>query len=161
MSLNPYAKFLGEQDPRAVIAATPGLLHQAVCALSPEQVEAPYAPGKWSPREVVAHLADCEVVFSFRLRQTLANPNHTIQPFDQGIWADRYAAYTLPEALELFRATRHWNLKLIGTLSAADFERPVTHPERGAMTFRTIVETMGGHDLNHLGQIQSVQSSQD
>jgi hypothetical protein len=156
MELNPYAKYLSDQDARAVIAATPGLLHQAVCALTPEQLEAPRAPGKWSPREIVAHLADCELVFAFRLRQTLAEPNHTVQPFDQGIWADHYAAYTLPEALELFRAIRQWNLKLIGTLSAADFDRPVTHPERGTMTFMTIVETMGGHDLNHLAQIQEL-----
>ena len=72
MELNPYAKYLGEQDARAVLTATPGLLHQAACALTPEQVEMPVAPGKWSVREIVAHLADCELVFSFRLRQTLA-----------------------------------------------------------------------------------------
>ena len=58
-----------------------GLLHQAACALTPEQVEVPIAPGKWSVREVVAHLADCELVFSFRLRQTLAEEAPVIQPF--------------------------------------------------------------------------------
>ena len=88
MTLNPYASFLGGQDARAVIAATPGLVHQAACALSPEQLEAPIAPGKWSPRVILAHLADVEQVFSFRLRQTLApspagQPIPVIQPFDQ------------------------------------------------------------------------------
>ncbi|ADW70680.1 DinB family protein [Granulicella tundricola] len=156
MVLNPYAAFLGEQDARAVLAATPGLIHQSVCALTPEQIEAPLSAGKWSPREIVSHLADCELAFSFRLRQTLAEPHPVIQPFDQDDWAKRYSVYTLPEALELFRAARQWNLKLIGGASAADFERMVTHPERGAMTFGTIVETMAGHDLNHLGQLQSL-----
>jgi hypothetical protein len=137
MSLNPYAKFLGEQDARAVIAATPGLLHQAVCALTPEQIEAPIAPGKWSVREIVAHMADCELVFGFRLRQTLAMNSPVIQPFDQDDCA-----------------TRAWNLKLIGGASEADFARETTHPERGAMTFGTVVETMAGHDLNHLAQVQ-------
>jgi len=154
MELNPYAKFLGEQDPRAVIAATPGLVHQAVCELTPEQIQAPVAPGKWSPCQIVAHLADCEVVFSFRLRQTLAMNSPTIQPFDQDAWAQQYAVYDMPSALEMFRAARGWNVKLIGGLGEKDFQREMTHPERGTMTFQTVVETMAGHDLNHLAQLQ-------
>lgn len=156
MALNPYAPHLGSHDARAVLAATPGLLHQAVCAMTPEQIEAPIAPGKWSPRLIVAHLADCEMVFSFRLRQTLAMVAPVIQPFDQDVWAERYAGYDLPSALELFRAARGWNVKLIGTLSEADFQREMTHPERGTMTFMNVVETMAGHDLNHLVQVQTV-----
>ena len=161
MVLNPYARFLADQDPRAVLAATPGLVHQALCAMTPEQVEAPYAAPvagkqKWSPREIVAHLADCELAFAFRLRQTLAEDAPILQPFDQELWAHNYAAYDLPSALETFRASRAWNLRLIGSLSAAAFARPVTHPERGTMTFQTIIETMAGHDLNHLQQLQSV-----
>ena len=156
MALNPYAQHLGTQDARAVLPAMPGLLHQTLCALDPDQLEAPYAPGKWSPREIVAHLADCEQVFSFRLRQTLAEPAPTMQPFDQDRWASRYAAYDLPAALELFCAARAWNVRLVGSLSAADFTRECTHPERGTMTFQTLLDTMAGHDLNHLAQLQSV-----
>jgi hypothetical protein len=156
VALNPYAKNLGSQDARAVLAATPGLLHQAVCAMTPQQIENPIAPGKWSPREIVSHLADCELVFSFRLRQTLAETNPVIQPFDQDAWATRYEGYDMPSALELFRAARSWNLKLIGGLSKADFERAMTHPERGTMTFENVVETMGGHDLNHLVPLQAL-----
>ena len=156
MELNPYAKFLGGQEARAVIASTPGLVHQAVCDLTPEQIAAPIAPGKWSPCQIVAHLADCELVFGFRLRQTLAMPSPTIQPFDQDDWAKQYGSYDLPTALEMFRAARGWNVKLIGGLSEAEFQREMTHPERGTMTFQTVVETMAGHDMNHLGQLQSV-----
>ena len=159
MVLNPYATHLAGNDPRAILAATPGLLHQAACELSPEQLAAPIAPGKWSPCQIVAHLADCELVFSFRLRQTLAEPHPVIQPFDQDAFATRYAVYDVPTGLELFRAARAWNLKLIGGLHATDFERQTTHPERGTMTFQTILETMAGHDLNHLTQIQTVSKS--
>ena len=167
MTLNPYASFLvdldGEQEARAVLAATPGLLHQALCAMTPEQIAAPigFTPdgaAKWSPCQIAAHLADCELVFSFRLRQTLAGmpdgSTPVVQPFDQDVWAHRYAAYDVPLARELFRAARAWNLNLIGSLSAADRERPVTHPERGEMTFEVILETMAGHDLNHLAQVR-------
>ncbi len=154
MALNPYAKFLAERDPRTVIAATPSLLHEAVCGMTPEQIAAPIAPGKWSPCQIVAHLADCELVFAFRLRQTLAMPSPVIQPFDQDDWARQYSSYDMPTALEMFRAARTWNLKLIGGLGDADFAREMTHPERGTMTFQTVVETMAGHDLNHLAQLQ-------
>jgi hypothetical protein len=156
MELNPYAKFLGAQDARAVIAATPGLVHQAVTAMSAEQVATPIEEGKWSPCQIVAHLADCEIVFSFRLRQTLAMQSPVIQPFDQDDWAKQYGTCDVALALELFRAARAWNLKLIGGLGAADWQREMTHPERGTMTFQAVVETMAGHDLNHLGQLQSV-----
>ena len=156
MDNNPYAKFLGEQDARAVMAATPGLVHQAVCALTPEQVEAPIAPGKWSPRVIVAHLADCEYAFGWRLRQALAVEKPVVQPFDQDAWSQRYAGYDLPSALELLRASRAWNMKLIGTLSQADLQREMTHPERGTMTFLDVLKMMAGHDLNHLGQLQAL-----
>ncbi len=156
MALNPYASFLADQNPRAVLAATPGLLHQAVCRLTPEQVAAPIAPGKWSPCQIVAHLADCELAHSFRLRQTLAQINPVVQPFDQDAWAMRYAVYALPAALELFRAAREWNLKLIGGCSPADFLREMTHPERGTITFQIHLETMAGHDLNHLAQLKQI-----
>jgi hypothetical protein len=153
---NPYATYLGTQDARAVLPATPGLVHQAVCAMTPEQIQAPIAPGKWSPCQIVAHLADCELAFSWRLRQTLAETNPVVQPFDQDAWATRYEGYDLPSAMELFRAARAWNVKLIGGLSAADLDRPMTHPERGTMTFFGVLETMAGHDLNHLAQLQKV-----
>ena len=156
MGVNPYAENLGEQDARAVLAATPGLLHQAACALTPEQFEAPIAPGKWSVREIVAHLADCEIAFSFRLRQVLAEPGIVLQPFDQTLWAKHYAGYDVPAGLELFRAARGWNLKLVGGLGPADFERAGSHPERGVVSFQRILETMAGHDLNHLVQVQRV-----
>jgi hypothetical protein len=51
---------------------------------------------------------------------------------------------------------RGWNLRLIGLALPGAGDRPVTHPERGTMTFLTIVETMAGHDLNHLGQLKKI-----
>lgn len=156
MEINPYAKYLGEQDARAVMAATPGLVHQAVGAMTPEQVEAGIAPGKWSPRMIVAHLADCELVFGFRLRQTLAMLNPEVQPFDQDAWARHYAGYDVAAGLELLRAARGWNMKLIGGLGEAELEREMTHPERGTMTFHGVLRMIAGHDLNHLGQLQGV-----
>jgi uncharacterized damage-inducible protein DinB len=159
MDLNPYAKFLEGRDPIPVITSTADHLRALTEPLSPAQADAPPAPGKWSVREIIAHLADCELVFSFRLRQTLSEEHAIIQPFDQEIWAKRYAAYDLPSALALFTATRNWNLKLLTTVDEADRHRPTTHPERGTMTLWTIVETMAGHDINHLQQLERIASA--
>jgi hypothetical protein len=54
----------------------------------------------------------------------------------------------------VFTALRGWNLRLIREFLPVAADRPVTHPERGTMTFMTLVETMAGHDLNHLGQLK-------
>jgi len=156
--VNPYASFLDPRNARDVIASTPARLRELLDSLGADAGKSP-APGKWSPREILCHLADCEIVFAFRLRQTLAEPHHVIQPFDQDVWAQNYAAYDAQCALAVFSAVRDFNVKLIASLPADAFAKPVSHPERGTMTFQTIVDTMGGHDLNHIGQIEKIAAS--
>ena len=92
----------------------------------------------------------------FRLRQTLAEDEPIMQPFDQDKWAATYGSITASQALAAFTAMRAWNLRLIEGALPAAAGRKTTHPERGTMTFQTIVETMAGHDLNHLGQLQKL-----
>lgn len=154
--MNPYASQLGERDARAAIGETAGQLRRLIQRLGPEGCKRPWAPGKWSAREILCHLADAEIAFAFRLRQALAEPHHTIQAFDQDAWSRTYANLRAEDALETFAAVRHWNVALLDGLSEDVYARPVTHPERGQMTFRTIVETMGGHDRNHLAQLEKL-----
>ena len=156
MDLNPYAGWLGRADAMTVVEQTPGHLGALLASMPGDAAEQPRAPGKWSAREIVAHLADCEMVFSFRLRQTLSSDGPVIQPFDQGVWAERYAGYDLASGMALFCAAREWNRLLLRHMTDAEWGRVVTHPERGVMTLRTIVETMAGHDLNHLQQIEEI-----
>jgi uncharacterized damage-inducible protein DinB len=156
--VNPYASYLGSLDPRRVIASTPLKLNESLISLGEARANQSPAPGKWSVREILCHLADCEIVFAYRLRQTLAEPHHVIQPFDQDTWAQTYAAYDSQSALAVFTAVRNYNVQLIASLTPNALVKPVTHPERGALTFVTIVETMGGHDLNHIAQIEKISS---
>lgn len=148
---NPYEKYVAGQNPMQVLASTTQRIRELTSEVGPEGANLAPAPGKWSAREIVCHLADCELAFAFRLRQALAEDHHVIQPFDQERWAANYAAYSLERALSAFEAVRGWNLALLRSLSPEVHAKPVTHPERGAMTFYTIVGTMAGHDLNHLG----------
>jgi len=154
MDLNPYAMHLGDSDPLEVISTTADRLGRLTSGLGPDVCDRRPAAEKWSVREIIAHLADCEIVFAFRLRQALSEDHPTIQPFNQGAWAERYKVYDLPSAMTLFTAARGWNVKLVGGISAAERKLPVTHPERGTMTLWTIVETMAGHDINHLTQTE-------
>ena len=154
--MNPYASFLGDRPARAVIAETADKLGTHVERLGPDGLKRSPAPGKWSAGAILCHLADCEMVFGFRLRQALAEPYHVIQPFDQDRWAKPYGALDGRDALALFAATRRWNLALLDTVSPDDLSKKLTHPERGEMTFQTVIETMAGHDLNHLAQLERI-----
>jgi len=151
---NPYASFLANTDPIPVIGSTPGKLAEITGSLGTDTLNREPAPGKWSIRDILCHLADTEIAFAFRLRQSLAEPHHVIQPFDQDNWAAPYPNLTSHDALDAFSAARKWNVKLIRSLTTDAFSKELVHPERGSMTFQTLVETMGGHDLNHLSQIE-------
>jgi uncharacterized damage-inducible protein DinB len=156
--MNPYATYLGQDDPLAIIESTSRKLQTLVDEIGRERIDEPRAPGKWSTKQIVSHLADCELTFAFRLRQTLAEDHHVIQPFDQEKWAATYSAYSAAAGLAVFSSVRQWNLALIRSVIPAALSKPVSHPERGTMTFQTIIETMAGHDLNHVHQIEAIAS---
>ena len=153
---NPYDRFLDGRPLNSILAATPEALGYVIEALGPGRSLISPAPGKWSAAEIACHLADCELVFGFRLRQTLAEDGPTIQPFDQDKWAATYSGIPAAEAAKVFAALRDWNIRLIQSALPDAAARTLTHPERGTMTFQTVVETMAGHDLNHLGQLRRI-----
>jgi hypothetical protein len=147
---------LGTRAPRDVIETTALELHRVAARIGTARLTMPRAPGKWSARDILCHLADCEIVFGFRLRQVLAEDHHVIQPFDQEKWAPAYRSLAADAALATFDQLRSWNLALLETVTPSQRAKPVRHPERGEMTFDTIVETMAGHDLNHLKQLEEI-----
>ena len=155
-TLNPYEKYLDERPAEEILAATPAVLQKLIDTMGADRALIAPAPGRWNAAQIAAHLADCEIVFSFRLRQTVAEDGPVIQPFDQDRWAAAYSGFSAAEALAAFSAIRSWNLRFLGAVLPAASGRIMTHPERGAMTFQTVVETMAGHDLNHLGQLERI-----
>ena len=157
--MNPYAAHLGDRSAVEVIENTARRLYETSAALGTSGVEWRPAPNKWNAREILCHLADSEIVFAFRLRQTLAEDHHRIQPFDQEQWAGTYGGGDVRLALDVFSSVRDWNVGLIRSASPQQLAKKVTHPERGEETFQTIVETMAGHDLNHLTQLEKIMAS--
>jgi uncharacterized damage-inducible protein DinB len=152
--MNPYAKYLDGRDAVDILRATPSALQSLVAGLTHEQLDTPPALGQWSIREILAHLADCEIVWAFRIRQALATPGVTVTPFDQDVWATRYRAYSAADALRVFLANREWNLALLTTVSEEERANLLTHPERGTFPLTELLESIAGHDVNHLVRLR-------
>ncbi len=160
MEENPYAKHLEGREAIDIITATPQHLRELFSSYSPEEIDHVPGPGKWSLRELMAHLADCEIAWGWRLRQTLSADNPALQPFDQDRWADRYAAYTFPVAQATYEALRAWNIHLLTTVQPADLPRPATHSERGNLTLQIMLETIAGHDLHHIKLLEGLRKKE-
>ncbi len=156
MAVNPYAKFLEGRDPLAVAAATPAKIAGLIRGLSPRQLGKSPAPGKWSIQEIIRHLTDTEMVMCCRARWIAFEEQPTLVPFDQNKWAGGAGREKEPlaETIERFRLLRRSQVRLFRAASKRDFERAGFHPERGQVTLQEQLETLAGHDLNHLGQIQ-------
>jgi hypothetical protein len=153
---NTYAVHLGGRDPFAVMESTPTNLERLYHTLGSDGMNRSYAPGKWTAREILAHLADCEIAFAFRIRQALAEDHHVVQTFDQDKWARNYSAYLAPQAVAAFTALRRWNVDLVSSASPETLAKPFNHPERGELTLKGFVEILAGHDLNHLAQLEMI-----
>jgi hypothetical protein len=149
---------LGDRDPQEVLRATPAELRQAVAGLSPDQLSRLEAPGKWSIRQVVLHLADSELVGGFRYRMVLAHDRPTLPGYDQDLWADRlrYQEADLEAALDDFATLRRSNLRLLAGLSDTDRARAMQHEERGEESIARMMTQYAGHDRVHLNQIERI-----
>src|SRR5687768_6379201 len=93
------------REPLSLLAAAPGTVEALVAAVRPALCARRPVSGKWSIQQIVAHLADDELVGAYRIRLILAAPGTAIQAFDQDRWAEtgRYAATDLCRSLALFR----------------------------------------------------------
>jgi hypothetical protein len=145
---------LGDRNPLEALEANSKRVETVARRLGDAGLSRSYGPGKWTGKQILAHLADAEIGIAFRIRQVLSEDKHRIQPWDEGSWARRYTDVDVESALGAYLATRRWNLSLLRGLSPADLEREAFHPERGPETLGTIVRVLAGHDLNHLGQLE-------
>ena len=149
---------LGGQDPLKVQSATPSRLGRLIGRASAARLRKRPAPGKWSVGEILAHMADAEIVTAWRIRQILGAPGTPIQAYDQDEWAaaGRYEKRDARKSLEQFRAVREANISLLKSLKPEQWKQHGMHAERGVESIERIAHMMAGHDLNHLGQVERI-----
>jgi hypothetical protein len=146
------------QDAIKVQRATAATLKKLTHGLTPKQLRWQPTPGKWSIAEIVAHLADVEIVASWRLRSIIGSDGITIQPFDQDVWASvfQYSKRDPKKSLELFRVLRENNLAMLKSLAPEAWDRHGMHLERGKETIAHLTRMFAGHDMNHVSQIERI-----
>ncbi len=149
---------LGTQDPLQVLQHTVPALRQIVQAMTRTQLVEREAPGKWSVRHVVQHLADSELVGGYRFRMILAHERPHLTGYDQDAWAERlgYDQADPEQALDDFAVLRGANLRLFARCSPADLKRVSVHEERGEENLGLLMRLYAGHDLLHLRQIDRI-----
>ena len=154
-------ELLGGRDPLQVLRAMPSALKERAAGIAPKLLARREAPGKWSTLHVLAHLADSELVWGWRLRMVLAHERPAITGYDQDLWAERlgYEDADPVQALRTFTILREANLRLLERAAPADLERVGVHSERGEETLAHLMRLYAGHDLLHLRQLDRIRST--
>ena len=149
---------LDGKDPLKIQKSTAKKLNKLIKPLSKKELKRRPAPGKWSIAEILAHLADAELVGGWRLRLILSSDGVPIQAFDQDAWARTfsYADQDAQDSLRAFKLLRERNLTLLKSVPAKLWQNHGMHAERGKETVTHFVRLYAGHDVNHIRQVEQI-----
>jgi hypothetical protein len=150
--------YIEGKEPLGVQASTAERLSQLINGVSIAELQRRPAPEKWSVSEIIAHLADGEIVAAFRMRFILGSPGSPVVAYDQDKWvtSGHYDKRDAKKSVELFRLLRQANLALLDSLTPEQWTQYGIHSERGQESIEHIVRMFAGHDINHLQQIERI-----
>jgi hypothetical protein len=136
------------------------VVSEALRGISERELDARPAPGKWSPREIVHHLADSEMTSAIRLRRLIAEEHPTIQGYDQDEFSRRLS-YDRPirASLDAFRAARETTAEILDQLTEAQWSREGTHSESGRYAVEDWLKIYAEHAHNHADQIRRARAA--
>ncbi len=145
-------------NPMKLLASSPGKIGRLLKAATKRTLTRHPEPGKWSVAELLGHLADAELAYSFRIRLILGANGTPVQAYDQDKWVgfSRYEKQDPRLSFEAYRIQRERNLSLLRLLPPEMLEYFGMHEERGRETVARLTEMIAGHDINHLRQIQQI-----
>jgi hypothetical protein len=118
------------------------------------------APGKWTIREILAHLADAEIVGAARFRWIAAEPGSALKAFDQNAWATNlaYQKQEVQASLDAFRALRTSTAAMLRTLPDSAWSNTGVHEERGEVSLIDLVRLNAEHVEKHAQQISNIRA---
>lgn len=149
---------LGTLNPVDVLESTISRLEPLTRALERKGLQNKPSPDKWSAGEILAHLAEAEIVYGYRIRKALNASGAAIEPTDQNEWV-KNSGYLQSDpylALSLFQMVRKANVSLLKSLTPEQWAHFGIHSERGKESIARMAQMMAGHDINHLRQMETI-----
>ncbi|WP_042164083.1 DinB family protein [Paenibacillus gorillae] len=136
-------------------------LQEAIKGLDATQLKWKETPEKWSVTEVLTHLADHNIVVSFRIRDILADTKATLPAFSQDLWVSGQQGNQgdASDVLALFKALLVYNSLLFGRLSEADWGKSGINFKGDAVSVAAAVEGFTNHVQRHIGQIGRIKEA--
>lgn len=134
------------------------VIERLIAGVDAAKLDTPTSEGRFTPREVVAHLADWEPILLGRIRQTVEQPGSTLEGYDEGQRAidGKYSETDVVEQAKQFKGHRAKTVAYLQSLPASDWDKSAVHSERGPMTVRDWAAAIVGHDMYHVEQLTSV-----
>ena len=128
---------------------------EALVGATDEELDGRPAPGKWSAREVVHHLADSEMTAATRLRLLVGTDNPQIFGYDQDEFARRlFYDRPIEASIDAFKTARRSTAEILQRMTDADWARAAgTHSEHGRYTAERWLEIYAAHAHRHAEQI--------
>ena len=122
--------------------------------------EAREAPGEWSPREIVHHLADSEMTSAIRLRLLIAEDTPTISGYDQEAFVrNLFPDRPIEPSLAAFAAARDATAPILRRLGEEQWQRAGTHSESGPYAVADWLRIYAAHAHDHADQIRRARAT--
>ncbi|HLT21537.1 MAG TPA: DinB family protein [Thermomicrobiales bacterium] len=131
------------------------LILDAIEGMTDAEWDAREAPGEWSPREVIHHLADSEMNSAIRIRKLIIEDSPQIQGYDQEEYARRlHYDRPIENSLLALQAARATSAELLDRMSDEDWQSAGTHTESGPYTAHDWLRVYAEHCEEHAEQIR-------
>jgi uncharacterized damage-inducible protein DinB len=152
----PYTHDLDGREPLGAIRDTSARIRARAGGWSPADFERSYAPGKWSARQILIHLAQSEMALGYRARMTVTMPGYAAQSFDQDLWMKHESETGGHDALDAFLGLAAMNAAFFDTLTESERAQTLTHPDYGSLTVDWIIHQIAGHQIHHSKQLDLI-----
>src|SRR5258708_16863423 len=150
--------YIEGEDALKVQGTTVSKLTKLMRGITPKELKWQPERGKWSIAEILAPLADTEIVASWRMRSVLGENGTTIQAYDQNAWAAvfQYRKRDAKLSLALFRTLRENNRAMLKSIPRESWDNYGMHQERGKETLSHLTRMFACHDANHILQVEQI-----
>lgn len=133
---------------------------EALKDITEEEMDAREAPGEWSPREIIHHLADSEMTSAIRLRRLIVEDTPHITGYDQEAFAATlFYDRPIEASLLAFRGARESTVPILERMATEDWSRQGTHSESGTYSATDWLEIYAAHAHDHADQIRRARAT--